>query len=325
MSGKDSKRAKPNNNNSCKIKTLSDLNERSDSDSDSEDAQEYYTGGQESGMLVEDPFKGKPVIDALFERVRELSSLEEPNEPPQASSSKNFPGTGKRISGESVSNPPQQPENIVHDLVFWKNGFTVGGGPLRGYEDPENALFLESLKKSECPKELEPSNRNSTVQVSLVRRNENYQVKVQKNPQFQGVGRTLGSSSSSVSEPSTTSNPSPSVPEPSTTSNSYPSVHEPSTTDQSVANFQPSKGLAVDYSKPFTSVQLRLSDGTRMVVCLNHHHTVADIRAFISATSRGVAPSYKLQAMGFPPKPLDDPTQTIEEAGLMNSVIIQKL
>lgn len=325
MSGKDSKRAKPNNNSSYKIKTLSDLSERSGSDSDSEDAQEYYTGGQESGMLVEDPFKGKPDIDALFERVRELSSLEESNEPLDASSSKNFPGTGKRISGESVSSPPQQPENIVHDLVFWKNGFTVGGGPLRRYEDPENAHFLESLKKSECPRELEPSNKNSTVQVSLMRRNEYYQVKVQKNSQFQGVGRTLGSSSSSVSEPSTTSNPSPSAPESSTTSNPCPSVHEPSTTNRSIANFQPSKGLAVDYSKPFTSVQLRLSDGTRMVVRLNHHHTVADIRAFISATSPGVAPSYKLQVMGFPPKPLDDSTQTIEESGLMNSVIIQKL
>ena len=96
-----------------------------------------------SAMLVEDPFKGKPDIDALFERVRELSSLEEPNEPLDASSSKNFPGSGKRISGESVSSPPQKPENIVHDLVFWKNGFTVGGGPLRRYEDPENAQFLE--------------------------------------------------------------------------------------------------------------------------------------------------------------------------------------
>jgi len=326
MSGKGDKRANPNYyNNSNKIRTLSDLNKRPDPDSDSDDAQEYYTGGEKSGMLVEDPFKGNPDIDAFFEQARQLGSVEGPIEPPHPLSSKNFPGIGKLLSGESVSNPPQQPENVVHDIIFWRNGFTVGDGPLRIYEDPENALFLESLKKSECPRELEPSNRDSTVQVRLMRRHEKCPVKEQKHPQFQGVGRTLGSSISSVPEPSTTSNPSPSAPEPSTTSNPSPSVSGRSATNESIANSQPSKGLAVDYLKPFTSVQLRLSDGTRMVVRLNHHHTVGDIRAFISATSPGVAPSYKLQVMGFPPKPLDDPTQTIEEAGLMSSVIIQKL
>jgi hypothetical protein len=35
---------------------------------------------------------------------------------------------------------------------------------------------MQSIKKSECPKELEPADRRSAVNVNLIRRNENYRV-----------------------------------------------------------------------------------------------------------------------------------------------------
>lgn len=35
---------------------------------------------------------------------------------------------------------------------------------------------MQSIKKSECPKELEPADRRSSVNVNLIRRNENYPV-----------------------------------------------------------------------------------------------------------------------------------------------------
>lgn len=81
----------------------------------------------------------------------------------------------------------------------------------------------------------------------------------------------------------------------------------------------------MDDSKPVTSIQLRLADGTRMVSRFNHHHTIRDIRAFIDASRPGGARSYHMQTMGFPPKQLTDLEQTIEQAGIANSVIIQKL
>lgn len=41
--------------------------------------------------------------------------------------------------------------------------------------------------------------------------------------------------------------------------------------------------MKVDDTKPSTSVQVRMGDGTRMVVRLNLTHTVKDIRNFICA------------------------------------------
>jgi hypothetical protein len=35
---------------------------------------------------------------------------------------------------------------------------------------------MQSIKKSECPKELEPADKKSSVNVNLIRRNENYRV-----------------------------------------------------------------------------------------------------------------------------------------------------
>jgi UBX domain-containing protein 1 len=117
---------------------------------------------------------------------------------------------------------------------------------------------------------------------------------------FQGVGRTLGSSSTPVAtEPTSASTP----------LNTAPT---------------PSMGLVVDETLPSTSVQLRLADGTRMIAHFNYHHTINDIRSFIDASRPGGARNYQLQLMGFPPKLLSDPAQTIEQAGLANSVVIQK-
>ncbi|KAJ8492821.1 hypothetical protein OPV22_014542 [Ensete ventricosum] len=51
------------------IRTLADLNRSSGhgSDSDSDGPQEYYTGGEKSGMLVQDPSKHGHNADGIFE------------------------------------------------------------------------------------------------------------------------------------------------------------------------------------------------------------------------------------------------------------------
>ncbi|KAG5005670.1 hypothetical protein AAZX31_09G007400 [Glycine max] len=301
MASRDNKKA--SSSRAGRIRTLSDLNRPSaDSDSDSDGPQEYYTGGEKSGMLVQDPSKGNDV-DEIFNQARQLGAVERPldqlQEPPRSTS---FTGTGRLLSGETTrSTNNQQPEAVVHNIVFWSNGFTVNDGPLRSLDDPQNASFLESIKKSECPKELEPEDRRSSVNVNLIRRNENYREPEKQHVAFQGVGRTLGSSSTSMA---------PDSPAASTPTNAAPT---------------PSAGLVVDQSLPSTSIQLRLADGTRLISHFNYHHTISDIRAFIDASRPGGRQNYQLQLMGFPPKILIDETQTIEQAGLANSVVIQKI
>ncbi|CAI0626014.1 unnamed protein product [Linum tenue] len=301
MSSRDKKPAKPSTSRAGGIRTLSDLNRRSgpDSDSDEEGPQEYYTGGEKSGMLVQDPQKVNDV-DSIFNQARQLGAVEGPVDHLRpGSSSTSFAGTGRLLSGEVVQLTPQQPEAVVHNIIFWSNGFTVNDGPLRRLDDPENAPFLESITKSECPKELEPADRRSSVHVNLIKRDEKCpEPEKQPHVAFQGVGRTLGGSAAT------------------------PVATEPvigSSTHLNVVP-TPSRGVVVDETLPSTSVQLRMADGTRMIANFNYHHTVNDLRAFIDASRPGGAQNYQLQMMGFPPKLLSDPTQTIEQAGLANSV-----
>lgn len=115
---------------------------------------------------------------------------------------------------------------------------------------------------------------------------------------FQGVGRTLGSTSEAAAP------------------------IEPSGLTTAPA---PSPGLVVDQTQSCTSIQLRLADGTRMVSRFNNYHTIRDIRGFIDASRPGGPSSYQLQTMGFPPQQLTNLDQTIDQAGIANSVVIQKL
>ncbi|RDX87628.1 Plant UBX domain-containing protein 5, partial [Mucuna pruriens] len=299
---------KPSTARQGKIRTLGDLkrSSRDDDDSDSDpdfEPDEYYTGGEKSGMLVQDPTKGNSSVDDIFDQARQVAVDAPPEDPQNSSRSRSFSGAARLLSGETLpSAAPQRVEEVTHTVTFWRNGFSVNDGPLRRLDDPQNAPFLESIKKSECPKELEPADRRTSVHVNLTRRDEDYPepVKPQHLP-FQGVGRTLGSTSSSSDAPLQTTGASP---------NTAP---------------LPTMGLVVDESEPVTSIQLRLADGTRMVSRFNHHHTIRDVRAFIDASRPGGARTYQLQIMGFPPKQLSDLDHTIEQAGIANSVVIQKL
>ena len=107
---------------------------------------------------------------------------------------------------------------------------------------------------------------------------------------------------------------------------------------------------------PTTSLQLRLSDGSRVVGRFNLTHTVGDIRRFIASVRPGGPVGYTLQMNGFPPKArnplcrprcvrlhqrgvcrgraaptalvclqvLGDDSATIESESLANAVIVQK-
>ncbi|XP_057247952.1 plant UBX domain-containing protein 4 [Beta vulgaris subsp. vulgaris] len=240
-------------------------------------------------------------VDAIFEQARRMRAIKGPLDVHQpSSSSRSFTGKARLLSGETVSASPQErdPEVIWHTLTFWRNGFTVDDRPLRRFDDEGNAPFLESIKRTECPKELESADGKNPVIVNLVRRYENCPEPKKRRIAFEGVGRTLGTSSLVSSGPA-----------PATALNSAPS---------------PLMGLVVDDKLPSTSIQLRVADGTRTALRFNYHHTIRDIHAFIDASMPARTGAYTLQMMGFPPKQLTDLDQTIEQAGLANSVVILK-
>ncbi|KAG6748690.1 hypothetical protein POTOM_048619 [Populus tomentosa] len=288
------------------VRTLADLNRIHDggscSDDDDDEPQQYYAGGEKSGMLVQDPTK-RHNVDAIFDQARNSGATADYLQP--SSSSRSFPGTGRLLSGDTTVPPaPQPPAAVNHTVTLWRNGFTVDDdGPLRRFDDPANASFLESIKQSECPKELEPADRRAQVHLNLMRREENYSEPEKPQIPFQGVGRALGSTSTPTG---------------------------PAASERTVAvaplkaASHPTPDLVIDSSSPTTLIQLRLADGTRMVPRFNLNHNIRDIRAFIEASRPGGASHYQLQIMGFPPKLLTDLDQTIEEAGIASSVVIQK-
>lgn len=92
-------------------------------------------------MLVQDPTRRNDV-EAIFDQARRSGASGGPAENLLPSSSRNFTGTGRLLSG-GTSSTPQQPEVLNHNITFWNNGFTVDDGPLRRLDDPENASFLE--------------------------------------------------------------------------------------------------------------------------------------------------------------------------------------
>lgn len=51
--------------------------------------------------------------------------------------------------------------------------------------------------------------------------------------------------------------------------------------DRTANEDQAKNSVSVDSSRPVTTVQIRLADGSRLVGQFNHSHTIADIRRFI--------------------------------------------
>lgn len=112
-------------------------------------------------MVVQDPNK-KPSrrdVEAIFERVRKLGAQEgpaaeplRPAAPPANNRSSFFSGSSHTLTGETRQQEQQatsetrlrtSPDPIVHNVHFWRNGFTVNEGPLRRLDDPLNLPFLE--------------------------------------------------------------------------------------------------------------------------------------------------------------------------------------
>lgn len=84
----------------------------------------------------------------------------------------------------------------------------------------------------------------------------------------------------------------------------------------------PPASFSLDPSLPTTAVQIRLSDGTRLIVKCNHSHTLGDIRGFIQA-SRPSSGSFILQTM-HPVKEMNEWNKSVKDLGLLNAVIVQK-
>jgi len=251
---KDSRRQQPSN-----FATLDSLRQQQDSGASSEEeGQAFYAGGSErSGQQVLGPSKKKnadELVSSMFKSAKEHGAevVDQTEEEKRKKHVNTFVGTGFRLGSTTDDSKPvnAQPstsrrENIEMVLKLWKNGFSIDDGQLRAYDDSANQEFLASIHKGEIPRELVRKAEGKEVHLNMEdHRSEEFVQHRKPLEAFTGEGHRLGNPTAEFIS---------SV------------VSQSSSSDLKTCEEEAQKSLDVDQTQPLTSIQIRLSDGTRFV------------------------------------------------------------
>ncbi|KAJ2556957.1 protein phosphatase regulator [Coemansia sp. RSA 1933] len=316
----------------ARIATLSSL-----SGPDSEDVgkpDEWYAGGEHSGMAVmprgrDDDEHGDDsggrrgsLVDRILRRASEIGgpgsgeageASEEPTMP-----KKRFAGRGHRL--DSVDESVQESDSdlddssddpdaeiggnggvAVRELTFWRNGFSIGNGPLHNIEDPVNRQNLEAILQGRAPLDVLNVRPGQQVEMRVTdRRGEDYvQPAAPPAKPFSGTGRRLGDLA--------------------------PSITTGVSTGSSVQHAAPSASqIALDPSQPTVRVQIRLADGSRLIANVNPSHTIGDLRSFVAVQRPDAVQRPFVFHTVMPSTALSDDSATVAGAGIANAAIIQR-
>eukprot|EP00096_Caligus_rogercresseyi_P010447 TRINITY_DN3810_c0_g1_i1.p1 TRINITY_DN3810_c0_g1~~TRINITY_DN3810_c0_g1_i1.p1 ORF type:complete len:392 (+),score=149.16 TRINITY_DN3810_c0_g1_i1:86-1261(+) len=292
-----------------------------DDDSDSEDkGQAFYAGGSSTSgqQIIGPPKKGQDFVKEMFKRARDQGAEieDEDEQGPSPFGRKNrqtFGGTGFKLGSNDndskvipSSSKSKEDKEREFTLKMWQNGFSLDEGPLRAYDDPANREFLSCIMKGRVPLELVREARGGEVNIKMEdHKHEDYvKPKVAVNP-FQGAGHVLGSVLPSMEESKATGE----------------AASSPQ--DQKTAEALAASEVKVDDSKPVTTLQVRLHNGTRLLVKLNHSHTVGDLRRYIRLSRPEVASMTSFALLTtFPNKELSNDEETLQDAELLGAAIL---
>lgn len=172
-----------------------------------------------------------------------------------------------------------------HQHDQYRDGFTVDDGPYRRLDDPDNAEFLRSLAMGRTPRELTEEEGGNIVVGLVDKRSQDYEEKFQS---FSGTGASLGTTTRTANAGG---------------------VFDPATLPPAVETTA---------ATATTNIAVRLLNGKRKVVSIALTATVTDLAAHLRDEADGVP--FRLVA-GFPPKPLEDATATIADAGLKGAQV----
>ncbi|KAI0808279.1 hypothetical protein C8Q74DRAFT_1232451 [Fomes fomentarius] len=288
----------------------------------------WYAGGERSGISIQNPDRpnavpGGNLVRDLLRRAAEAGPPTEPGT--SAPRARTFVGGGHILGSDEVESSyvpdpnaesaEAEQETAIRHLTFWREGFSVEDGELMRYDDPANQQILDEINAGRAPPRILNVNVDQPVELRVVKRLQDSYVPSPRKA-FSGQGQRLGSPAPGASSSSSTSEAIPgSFPTGTAGGSSLPA-------QRSAEDF--GTRFEVDQTKPATSVQIRLADGTRMVARMNLTHTVGDIRNFINASRpENHARPYAIMTT-FPNKTLEDDSQTIGAAGLSNAVVVQR-
>lgn len=154
-----------------------------------------------------------------------------------------MPGSFGGGADDDEDDEEETGEPVERRLTFWRDGFSIEDGPLFRYDEPRNQQLLSLIRAGRAPLELFDVRFDQPLKIAVDQRtNEDY-VEPAKKPAkpFSGGGHRLGSATPEIAGAgrSGTASPAPAAP--------------PAAKPE----------IKVDESKPSTTVQLRLGDGTR--------------------------------------------------------------
>ncbi|XP_043210066.1 NSFL1 cofactor p47-like isoform X1 [Amphibalanus amphitrite] len=336
----------------------------SDSDSDEEGQAFFAGGSETSGQQILGPKRGKKkgedIVKEMFQAAKGHGAEEvDPSEEAPQPRRRVFGGTGYRL-GQTGSdsevvpgapdNRPPQPRTVK--LRLWRTGFSVDDGELREYSDPANQEFLNSVREGQVPLELIRDAQGGEVHLDMEdHRHEDYVKPKAKPKPFSGVGHVLGSPSAAGAGGGAAADgghwslsaalsaalgllfslmdvlwrffsPAPAVVGAGAAS-SAPAAAA-SAGDPAASEAAARAALALDESQPTTSVQVRLTDGSRLVVKLNLTHTIGDLRQYIATARPHLATRPFALLTTFPSKELTDDSVTVKDGALLNAAILQR-
>ncbi|XP_077547946.1 NSFL1 cofactor p47-like isoform X2 [Haemaphysalis longicornis] len=200
-------------------------------------------------------------------------------------------------SGGAALPPP-----VSRVLKMWQDGFSIDDGPLHNYQDQESQEFLQAIRQGEIPRELLQEAEGAEVNLNMEdHRHEQFVAPARARLAFVGEGHRLGSVTPTLSRPVV-----PTPPREHTEKNAKEGVH-------------------LNEALPTTNIQIRLSDGTKLVAQMNHTHTVGDIRKYIVTARPEYEAATFILLTTFPHKELTDDKATLKDANLLNAVIVQRL
>ncbi|EJD38190.1 SEP-domain-containing protein [Auricularia subglabra TFB-10046 SS5] len=299
-----------------------------DEDDDDEDQgpQSFFAGGERSALSVEGPGRPRPGNSTVRDILRKAAQATQERMGGlgggQAEPARNtFFGGGHTLGSDDVesqfipdpdapSASQQEEETAIRQITFWRDGFSVEDGPLMRYDDPQHARLLDDINTGHAPPAILNVRVGQPVELRVLRRLDEDFVPTHSQAAFGGAGNRLGAAVPGESAAAAGT----------TMPGSFPG------TSPAAANPPPSVApvFQLDTNAPTTSIQIRLADGSRLVARMNLTHTVGDIRGYINASHAGMAARQYTIGTTFPNRTLEDNSQTIKDAGLANSVVVQR-
>jgi len=130
-----------------------------DDDDDDHQPQNYFAGGERSGLSVQNPDAApRGGSNNLVRDILKKAARSPASDPTAGSSSGSvFRGGGNTLGSDEVPssfipdptarqrNEEEEEEVAVRNITFWRDGFSVEDGPLMRYDDPANQNLLNEI------------------------------------------------------------------------------------------------------------------------------------------------------------------------------------